>query len=92
MSTQDKIDNYKGSIIQHGHYNDRIYLMQLTLSPSAEFPYELIDLAKTNRYSKIFAKVRRMLQKNFSLPVFWKKPEFRPFFQEKKLPYLWDFI
>ncbi len=53
----DKIENFKGSIIQHGHHNDRVYLMQSNKLPSAKFPYELVDLAYTNKYSKIFIKI-----------------------------------
>ena len=63
--TQDKIEKYKGCVIQHGHYNDRIYLMQTPSFPSSALAYELIDLAKTNSYSKIFAKVSESISKNF---------------------------
>jgi len=84
MPTQDKIENYKGSIIQHGHYNDRIYLMQLTLLPSAEFPYELINLAKTNRYSKIFAKVPENASKIFFAASFLEEARIPAFFSGKE--------
>jgi len=84
MSTQDKIESYKGSIIQHGHYNDRIYLMQLTLLPSAEFPYELIDLAKTNRYSKIFVKVPENAANFFFTAGFLEEARIPAFFSGKE--------
>ena len=84
MSTQDKIENYKGSIIQHGHYNDRIYLIQLTSLPSAKFPYELIDLAKTNGYSKIFAKVPEISAKNFFIAGFLEEARIQAFFSGKE--------
>lgn len=35
---KDKIEEYQGSTIQHGPYNDRIYLMRLADQPSADFP------------------------------------------------------
>lgn len=54
---QDRIEQYQGSTIQHGPYNDRIYLMRLADRASADFPGQLIQLAKSKGYSKIFAKV-----------------------------------
>jgi len=57
MDVEDKVINYNGSIIQHGRYNDRIYLMKLAPMPSDNHPHQLIDLAEKNKYSKIFAKV-----------------------------------
>ncbi|MCD4652811.1 putative beta-lysine N-acetyltransferase [bacterium] len=84
MSTQDKIENYNGSIIQHGHYNDRIYLMQLMLLPSAEFPYDLINLAKTNGYSKIFAKVPEIAAENFFIAGFLEEARIPAFFSVKE--------
>lgn len=55
--SQDIIENHKESVIQHGSYNDRIYLIKLVSEPSIGYPHELIDLAKKNNYSKIFAKI-----------------------------------
>lgn len=46
-----------GSIIQHGPYNDRIYLLKLGDKANGKFPFDLIRMAKGNGYSKIFAKV-----------------------------------
>jgi putative beta-lysine N-acetyltransferase len=57
MVSQDTVEHYKGNIIQHGSYNDRIYLIKLASEPSLTCPCELIDLAKEKNYSKIFAKV-----------------------------------
>ena len=57
MDAEDKVLDYKGSIIQHGSYNDRIYLIKLAPMPSDNYPYELINLAEKNKYSKIFTKV-----------------------------------
>lgn len=84
MSTQDKIENYKGSIIQHGHYNDRIYLIQLTSLSSEEFPYELINFAKTNGYSKIFAKVPEIAAKTFFIAGFLEEARIPAFFSGKE--------
>lgn len=57
MRPQDTIERYKGSIIQHGRYNDRIYLIKVGSELSHTYPSDLIDLAKKNNYSKIFAKI-----------------------------------
>jgi len=57
MEFQDTIEEYKGSIIQHGRYNDRIYLIKVVSELSHTYPSNLIDLAKKNNYSKIFAKI-----------------------------------
>jgi putative beta-lysine N-acetyltransferase len=54
---KDRIEEYQSSIIQHGPYNDRIYLMRLADHPPADFPQQLISLAEAKDYSKIFAKV-----------------------------------
>lgn len=83
MLIQDKIENYNGNIIQHGHYNDRIYLIQLT-SLSSEFPYELINLAKTNGYSKIFVKVPEIAAKNFFIAGFLEEARIPAFFSARE--------
>ena len=46
-----------GSVIQHGHYNDRIYLMKVAGNYPDDLPQKLIEMAKKNNYSKIFAKL-----------------------------------
>jgi putative beta-lysine N-acetyltransferase len=45
------------SVIQHGKYNDRAYLMKLHSRESREIVRHLHELASSNGYSKIFAKV-----------------------------------
>jgi putative beta-lysine N-acetyltransferase len=57
MDSKDTIEKFEGSIIQHGKYNDRIYLIKLASEASSSTPLKLIQLAKHNNYSKIFAKV-----------------------------------
>jgi len=57
MDYNDIIETFEGSIIQHGSYNDRIYLIKLPPEVSPITPRNLIDLARNNNYSKIFAKV-----------------------------------
>lgn len=47
----------KGSIIQHGKHNDRIYLMKLDEQDVEIILDEISKLAKANKYSKLFCKV-----------------------------------
>jgi putative beta-lysine N-acetyltransferase len=54
---EDTIEHIQGSLIQHGHHNDRIYLMQLnTDRPETLIPV-LDDMARERAYGKIFAKI-----------------------------------
>ena len=46
-----------GSLIQHGQYNNRIYLMKTGANASPELPASLIAMAEKYGYTKIFAKV-----------------------------------
>ncbi|MFO7841891.1 MAG: putative beta-lysine N-acetyltransferase [Fidelibacterota bacterium] len=46
-----------GSKIQHGTYNDRIYLMHAEPESLDDLPLRLINMAKEKGYGKIFAKL-----------------------------------
>jgi len=46
-----------GSIIQHGKYNDRIYLMKIDEKDIPAIIVEINDLAHKNSYGKILARV-----------------------------------
>lgn len=56
----------KGSIIQHGKLNDRIYLMKLDEQDVEIILDEIAKLAEINKYAKLFCKV----PKNIS-PIFF---------------------
>ena len=47
----------KGSLIQHGEHNDRIYLMKFDIRDSDTILQNLSELASKYNYSKIFCKV-----------------------------------
>jgi beta-lysine N6-acetyltransferase len=51
----------KGSIIQHGELNDRIYLMKLDERDADDILNNLSTLANKNKYSKLFCKVTKNL-------------------------------
>jgi len=53
----DKIESIGSSIVQHGKYNSRIYLMKLASGDSPQIIDKLDRLAQENGYTKIFAKV-----------------------------------
>ena len=61
MMSERKFDRFEtlpcGSKIQHGTYNDRIYLMHAAADGSGDLPERLIDIANERSYGKIFAKV-----------------------------------
>lgn len=59
MTTKPDVMEYiEGSLVQHGPYNDRIYLMKLGGDSDGErVAARLIAKAQEARYSKIFAKI-----------------------------------
>jgi len=53
----DIIEKIGNSTIQHGKYNDRIYLMKLDPKNVEDIVEEVTKLASKKEYSKIFAKI-----------------------------------
>lgn len=53
----DRIETIDGSVVQHGHHNDRIYLMHLNSEDVAGLLSKLDRLALEKGYGKIFAKI-----------------------------------
>lgn len=49
----------KGSLIQHGKLNDRVYLMKLDERDIDIIIDQILKLANTNNYSKLFCKVTK---------------------------------
>ena len=84
MLLQDKVEEYLGSTIQHGPFNDRIYLMRLAEEEATrEFPARLIALANQKEYSKIFAKVPHNLATDFLLAGFAEEARIPCFFSDR---------
>ena len=54
---RDAITKFGQSLIQHGHHNDRIYVMKLSSHDVPDIARRLYDMALANKYSKIFVKV-----------------------------------
>lgn len=61
----DPIEIIGRSVIQHGKFNDRVYLMKLDPTDLPEILGHLNGLAEQHHYSKIFAKVPRSAQPDF---------------------------
>ncbi len=61
----DKVEMINNSIIQHGKFNDRIYLMKTNTKDLPEIIYYLDELAGEKKYSKIFVKVPREYNTKF---------------------------
>ena len=55
-----------GTLIQHGPYNDRIYLMKLAKSCTKKLPINLINMARQYGYTKIFVKVPEYQAEQFA--------------------------
>lgn len=53
----DRVETVCGSLIQHGHHNDRIYVMHLDPAAVSELIVFLDRLAAEHRYGKITAKI-----------------------------------
>lgn len=66
--TTDRIEVFNDSLIQHGNYNKRIYLMKLKRFNNNylnELIKSLYKKAKSNGYTKIFAKVPKPALSSF---------------------------
>lgn len=53
---RDVITRIGETVIQHGHHNDRIYVMKLSARDMPNIVHRLYDLAVKNSYSKILVK------------------------------------
>ena len=62
----DIVLRHKNSLIQHGHYNNRVYLMKIAPGDCQDIIRYADDLAQKEGYTKIFAKVPASRQAIFS--------------------------
>lgn len=75
----DKVEIIGNTIIQHGKYNDRIYVMKLAKTDYPGIIYTLNNLATENNYTKIFAKVPSSVKSEF-INDDYKEEAFIPLF------------
>jgi putative beta-lysine N-acetyltransferase len=80
----DTVLRYKNSLLQHGHYNNRVYLMKIAPGDCQDIIRYADDLAQKEGYTKIFAKVPASGQEIFAtagytveatVPFFYKGTE-----------------
>ncbi len=81
----DKIETLEcGSKIQHGPYNDRIYLMKAEEKNLQTLPQRLIAFGKDKGYGKIFAKLPASRSKVFLDADFTIEAEIPDFYNNKE--------
>jgi beta-lysine N6-acetyltransferase len=83
MAAQDTIERYQGSIIQHGKYNNRIYVIKVVEELANTYPTDLIALAKEHNYSKIFAKIPEKYSGLFLHAGFQQEASIPSFYSDK---------
>ena len=79
----DIIENIKGSVIQHGRHNKRIYLMRLNTDDPHGLIATLDDMALKNGYGKIFAKIPAPSWKAFKSADYIKEAVVPGFYKGK---------
>lgn len=80
----DRIETLGGSRIQHGKYNNRIYLMKLSRSDLPEILPRLDRLARNRSYSKVFAKVPKSAKTLFCRQGYRAEAEIPNFYRGKE--------
>ena len=61
----DSFETFGRSLVHHGTYNDRAYLMKLHAEDNSKIVRSLDTLASSRGYSKIFAKVPAWARERF---------------------------
>jgi putative beta-lysine N-acetyltransferase len=77
---EDTIEHIQGSLIQHGHHNDRIYLMRLNTDPPETLIPVLDEMARENTYGKICAKIPAPFWRSFQKAGYEKEAVVPGFF------------
>lgn len=80
----DIIEKIGNSLLQHGKYNDRIYLMKADSSDFPQILLKLDKLADEQKYSKIFAKVPAALSDVFLINGYVREAKIPGFFNGKE--------
>jgi putative beta-lysine N-acetyltransferase len=82
LKENDKIEIFKGAKIQHGYFNDRVYLISLNDADPKDIAFSLIDFAKEKGYSKIFAKVKENSANPFYNALYEKEAEIPQYYNK----------
>lgn len=62
----DQVVKFGESILQHGKFNDRVYLMKLSKTDFPDIINYIYKLAKENKYTKAFVKVPKWAEGTFT--------------------------
>ncbi len=79
----DTIEKIGNSVIQHGSFNDRIYLMKCRKADYPDIIEKLFKIASKNSYTKIFAKVPEWAVEGFRKAGFVKEAFIPKFYSGK---------
>ena len=83
-SEDSEVLKINGSVIRHGKYSDRIYLMKLAPDSVEEVLSKLTQLAKENEYGKLFAKVPGSQAERFKQDGFLVEATIPKFYQGRE--------
>lgn len=77
----DIVEKWRSSLLQHGEYNNRVYLMKLADADGKEIISYLNQLAKSHGYTKIFAKIPGRLKYEFDADGYVQEAFIPQFYQ-----------
>lgn len=87
----DQLEKVSGAVSQHGKYNDRLYIMKLATSCNVEEALSNVEqIAKKNKYGKIFAKVSTPFAKYFGMENYELEAKIPNLFNGKKDGYFFS--
>ncbi|WP_163336405.1 putative beta-lysine N-acetyltransferase [Desulfopila sp. IMCC35008] len=79
----DLLENIYGSTVQHGPHNNRVYVLRLAADRTGVLLPQLEQLAKTNGYGKIFAKIPSTSRQQFLSAGYIKEADIPLFYSGK---------
>lgn len=82
---QDRFEKIgKGTVIHHGDYNKRVYLMKLDKRDLPGVIREINQIARTNKYTKIICKVPQSASPHFLADGFFTEAQIPRFYDGKE--------
>ncbi len=76
----DKIEKLGNSVIQHGKYNSRVYLMKLDVRETDRVIQAIGSLAGEKKYDRIIAKIPKAVESQFQSAGFTTQAEIPAFY------------
>ena len=84
QNSQDTVERFHGALIQHGSFNDRIYLMKINDADPDELVSSLLEKAQASGYTKVLAKIPRSNSNAFLNAGYRKEAEIPGFYAGKE--------